>query len=115
MPKGQGFGLGLGKMKELANAFQQAQRIQEDAKQLQTELEQTEVEGTSEDGQVKVVMSGNQEPLRVEISPAALEKGADALAADVTTAMKVAYGQSSELMKTRMEDLTSGINLPGLG
>lgn len=36
MPKGQGFGgFGLGKMKELAEAFKKAQQVQEGAKRLQ--------------------------------------------------------------------------------
>jgi hypothetical protein len=37
MPQGQGFGFGLGKMKE---AFQKAQQIQEGAKVLQAELDE---------------------------------------------------------------------------
>jgi UDP-N-acetylmuramate--alanine ligase len=40
MSKGQGFGFGLGKMKELADAFKKAQQVQENAKTLQIELEQ---------------------------------------------------------------------------
>ena len=72
MTKGQGFGgFGLGKMKELADAFKKAQQVQEDAKKLQEELEQMEIEGQS--GDVTVVLSGNQEPRRVNI-------GADAAA-----------------------------------
>ena len=65
---GKGFGP-LGKMKELADAFKKAQEVQQGAQALQAELEQQEIEGTSSDGLVKVVMSGNQEPRRVEISP----------------------------------------------
>jgi ribosomal protein S5 len=44
MTKGQGFGFGLGKMKELAEAFKKAQEVQQGAKQLQEELEQMEIE-----------------------------------------------------------------------
>ncbi len=45
MTKGQGFGFGLGKMKELADAFKKAQQVQESAKTLQIELEQMEISG----------------------------------------------------------------------
>ena len=114
MTKGQGFGFGLGKMKELKEAFQKAQQVQEGAKKLQEELEQMEIEGTSEDGLVKVVMSGNQEPRRVEISPDAMSQNAEALSASVSAAMQSAYTQSTELMRGRMEELTSGLNLPGM-
>ncbi len=114
MAKGQGFGLGLGKMKELANAFQKAQQVQEGAKKLQEELEAMNVEGTNADGSVKVILSGNQEPRGVEISEAAIAKGADDLSAAVTEALTDAYTKSTETMRSRMEELTSGLNIPGL-
>jgi nucleoid-associated protein EbfC len=110
---GKGFGP-LGKMKELADAFKKAQEVQAGAQQLQNELEQMEIEGVSEDGLVKVVMSGNQEPRRVEISPEAMNVGAEALSASVSAAMQSAYDQSTDLMRGRMEELTSGLNLPGM-
>ena len=72
MSQGQGFGFGLGKMKELADAVKKAQQIQEGAKQLQEDLEAMEIEGQSGGGLVKVFVSGNQEPRRVEISPDAM-------------------------------------------
>lgn len=114
MTKGQGFGFGLGKMKELAEAFKKAQEVQQGAKKLQEELEQMEIEGTSEDGTVKVVLSGNQEPIRVEISQDAVAKGAEALSELVTLAMRDAYEKSTATMRERMEELTSGLNLPGM-
>lgn len=110
---GKGFGP-LGKMKELADAFKKAQEVQAGAQQLQNELEQMEIEGTSEDGLVKVVMSGNQEPRRVEISPDAMSQDAGTLSASVSAAMQSAYEQSTDLMRGRMEELTSGLNLPGM-
>ena len=114
MTQGKGFGFGLGKIKELQEAFQKAQQVQEGAKQLQEDLEKMEIEGRSEDGSVTVTMSGNQEPLGIVITPEAYEKGADALSASVTEAMKAAYAQSTETMRSKMEELTSGLNLPGL-
>ncbi|MEA5511723.1 YbaB/EbfC family nucleoid-associated protein [Crocosphaera sp. UHCC 0190] len=112
--KGKGFGFGLGKIKELQEAFQKAQQVQAGAQQLQEELEQMNIEGMSEDGLVKVIMSGNQEPRRVEISPDAMEKGPQALSELVTAAMKDAYAKSTETMREKMEALTSGLNLPGM-
>lgn len=114
MTQGKGFGLGLGKMKELAEAFKKAQQVQQGAQQLQQELEQMEIEGSSEDGLVKVLLSGNQEPRGVQIAPEALDKGAEALSAMVAAAMTDAYQKSTETMRTKMEALTSGLNLPGM-
>ena len=111
--EGKGFGFGINKMKQFAVALQKAQQMQEDAKKLQEELEQMEIEGVSEGGLVKVVMSGNQEPLRVEIDPIALERGSTELSTLITAAMKNAYAQSKENMEKRMEELTSSI-MPGM-
>lgn len=112
--QGQGFGFGLGKMKELAAAIQKAQQVQEGAKQLQEDLEQMEIEGEAGGGLVKVVMSGNQEPIRAEITQAAVDKGLEELSKLVTEAMMDAYQKSTETMRERMEDLTGDLNLPGL-
>jgi len=116
MTKGQGFGgFGLGKMKELTEAFKKAQQVQEGAKQLQEELEQMEVAGEAGGGLVKVFLSGNQEPIRVEISPDVMGEGAEVLSDLVLAAAKDAYTKSTDTMRSRMEELTGGLglNLPG--
>ncbi len=110
---GKGFGFGLGKMKELTEAFKKAQQVQEGAKKLQEELDQMEIEGTAGGGLVKVFLSGNQEPRRVEISPDALGEGADVVSELVTVAMLDAYTKSTMMMREKMEELTGGLNLPG--
>ena len=114
MTKGQGFGFGLGKMKELTEAFKKAQQVQEGAKKLQEELEQMEIEGQAGGGLVKVTLSGNQEPKGVTIDPKALEEGAETLSDLVAAAMRDAYTKSTDTMRERMEELTGGLNLPGL-
>ena len=114
MTQGKGFGFGLGKMKELADAFKKAQQVQEGAKKLQEELEQMEISGESGGGLVKVVLSGNQEPRRVQISPEVLGEGAEVLSDLVTAAMRDAYNKSTATMRERMEELTSGLELPGM-
>lgn len=112
--KGKGFGLGLGKMKELAEAFKKAQQIQDDAKELQQELETMQITGQSECGSVIVTMSGNQEPLNVEIKEEALGKSATELSSLVTSAVKDAYQQSTNIMREKMEALTGNLGLPGM-
>ncbi len=114
MTKGKGFGFGLGKMKELTEAFKKAQEVQEGAKQLQDELETLEIEGSSSDGLVTVILSGNQEPRGVKISPEALSKTPEELSEVVLDAIQNAYQKSTETMRSRMDKLTSGLNIPGL-
>lgn len=117
MTKGQGpgFGFGLGKMKELTEAFKKAQQVQEGAKQLQEELDQMEIVGESGGGVVKVTISGNQAPIRVEISPDVMAEGAEVLSDLLTVAMKDAYEKSTATMRQKMEELTAGLSIPGLG
>ena len=106
---------GLGKMKELADAMKKAQQVQEGAKQLQEDLEKMEIVGEAGGGVVKVVMSGNQEPLRVEISKEAYDEGHEVRSDRVSAAMKDAYIKSTTTMREQMEALTEGLNIPGLG
>ena len=113
MTQGKGFGgFGLGKMKELADAFKKAQQVQEDAKKLQEELEQMEIEGQASG--VSVTLSGNQEPRRVSIGADAAGKSPEELSQLVLEAMTDAYDKSTATMRERMELLTSGLNIPGL-
>ncbi|MBR8830689.1 MAG: Nucleoid-associated protein YbaB [Chroococcopsis gigantea SAG 12.99] len=112
--QGQGFGFGLGKIKELQEAFKKAQQVQEGAKVLQEELEQMDIPGASDDGLVTVYLSGNQEPRKIDISPDLLQKDPEIISATILEAMKKAYTASTETMRSKMEDLTSGLNLPGL-
>ncbi|OLP20160.1 YbaB/EbfC family nucleoid-associated protein [Leptolyngbya sp. 'hensonii'] len=114
MTQGKGFGFGLGKMKEFTEALKKAQQVQEGAKKLQEELEQMEIEGQAGGGLVKVVLSGNQEPIRVELSPDVMGEGAEVVSDLVLTAMKDAYLRSTNTMRERMEELTGGLNIPGM-
>jgi DNA-binding YbaB/EbfC family protein len=113
MTKGQGFGFGLGKIKELQEAFKKAQQFQENAQTVQQELEESRVEGTSSDGGVTVYMNGSQRPISVTITAEAAAKGAESLSQLVTEAMIDAYENSSEVMKEKMNEITSGLELPG--
>ncbi|MEA5539752.1 YbaB/EbfC family nucleoid-associated protein [Limnoraphis robusta Tam1] len=112
--QGQGFGFGMGKMKELAEAFKKAQQVQEGAKKLQEDLDRLEIPGEAAGGLVKVYLSGNQEPRRVEISPDVMGEGAEVVSALVLEAMQQAYDNSTATMRSRMEELTGGLNLPGM-
>ena len=66
---------GLPNFGQLTEAFRKAQQIQKDAQKLQEELEELELEGKSANGKVIVWLSGNQEPIRVQIDPSLLMEG----------------------------------------
>ena len=110
-------GFGLPNFGQLTEAFKKAQQIQQNAKKLQEELEVMEIEGTNNDKRVKIWMSGNQKPLRVEIDQSLLSEEKVQIEEAILEGMKSAHEISTSTMKERMEDLTGGfkLNLPGLG
>ena len=109
-------GFGLPNFGQLAEAFRKAQQIQKDAQKLQKELEAMEIEGTNEDGRASVWLSGNQQPLRIRLDPSLLSDGQEASERATLEALKNAYELSTATMKTKMEELTGGLNLnlPGM-
>jgi len=110
-------GFGLPNFGQLTEAFKKAQQIQQNAQKLQEELEVMEIEGKNTNNQVKIWMSGNQKPLRVEIDQSLLTEEKTKIEDAILEAMKSAHEISTTTMKDRMEDLTGGfkLNLPGMG
>ena len=110
-------GFGLPNFGQLTEAFKKAQQIQQNAQKLQEELEVMEIEGTNNDKRVKIWLSGNQKPLRVEIDQSLLSEAKAKIEEAILEGMKSAHEISTTTMKDRMEDLTGGfkLNLPGMG
>ena len=109
-------GFGLPNFGQLTEAFKKAKQIQQDAQKLQDELESMEIEGKSDDEIVKVWISGNQLPLKVEVSEKILNLNKEKIEQNILEAIQNAHQTSTTTMKERMNDLTGGLNLnlPGL-
>tara|TARA_B100000609_G_scaffold12721_1_gene9744 strand:+ start:206 stop:556 length:351 start_codon:yes stop_codon:yes gene_type:complete len=108
-------GFGLPNFGQITEAFKKAKQIQQDAQKLQEELEAMEIMGESEDNLVKVWISGNQVPLRVEVNEEILNSNKEEIEKNILDAIKKAHESSTKTMKDRMNDLTGGLNfnLPG--
>jgi len=108
-------GFGLPNFGQLTEAFKKAKQIQQDAQKLQEDLEKMEIEGTSEDEMVKVWISGNQQPLRVEVRDDLLKSDIKTIESNILEAIQTAHEKSTSTMKDKMNDLTGGLNfnLPG--
>ncbi len=109
-------GFGLPNFGQLTEAFKKAKQIQQDAQKLQDELENMEIEGKSDDEMVKVWISGNQLPLRVEVNEKIIDFNKEKIEQSILEAIQKAHESSTTTMKERMNDLTGGLNLnlPGL-
>ena len=104
-------GFGLPNFGQLTEAFKKAKQIQQDAQKLQDELENMEIEGKSDDEMIKVWISGNQLPLKVEVQENILNADKEKLERNILQAMQRAHELSTTTMKERMNDLTGGLNL----
>ena len=109
-------GFGLPNFGQLTEAFKKAKQIQQDAQKLQDELESMEIEGKSDDEMIKVWISGNQLPLKVEVKEDILNANKEQIEQNILQAIQKAHELSTTTMKERMNDLTGGLNLnlPGL-
>ena len=104
-------GFGLPNFGQLTEAFKKAKQIQQDAQKLQDELENMEIEGKSDDEMIKVWISGNQLPLKVEVQKNILNTDKEKIEKNILQAMQKAHELSTTTMKERMNDLTGGLNL----
>jgi len=102
---------GLPNFGQLTEAFRKAQQIQQDAQKLQEELSDMEIQGDSSDGRASVWLSGNQEPLRLNLERSLLEEEKEIIEETTLDALQKAYVLSTEHMKEKMEELTGGLNL----
>ena len=110
LPKGMGGG-----PQNMNQIIRQAQKMQDDMKALQEELDSTEYEGMSGSGVVKAVVNGKHDVISVKIDPAVvdpddIEMLEDLVAAAVNDGIAKAKKDSEE----RMEKVTGGLNVPGM-
>ena len=96
--------------------MRQAQKMQEDMKAKQAELEAAEYTGSASGEMVTVRMNGKHEITAVKIKPEAvdpddIEMLEDLIAAAVNSAAAAVDKDSEE----EMSKMTGGLNIPGLG
>jgi DNA-binding YbaB/EbfC family protein len=100
---------------QLAGMMQQMQKMQQNMQRLQEELAQTEVEGQSGAGMVKVVITCKNQVRRVTIDPS-LVSGPDAdrdmLEDLVAAAFNDAVRRAEETSQQKMASVTQGLPLP---
>jgi DNA-binding YbaB/EbfC family protein len=97
---------------QLAGLMQQAQKMQENMKRLQDELAQTEVEGQSGAGMVKVTMTCKKQVRRVQIDPSLVGDDKDMLEDLVAAAFNDAVRRAEETEQQKMSSITAGMPLP---
>lgn len=95
--------------------MQQAQKMQASVARVQEELKETQVEGASGGGMVRVLANGAQEVLGIRINPEVIDPDdAEMLEDLVLAAVREALNASRELAAQEMSKVTGGMNMPGL-
>lgn len=96
----------------LAGIMQQAQKMQDNIKKAQEELEAIEVQGESGGGLVSIIMTGKREARKVSIDPSLLGDDKDMLEDLVAAAINDAVHKVNKMKKEKMADVTAGIPMP---
>ena len=98
------------------NLMKQAQKMQAGMARVQEELKEDRVEASAGGGTVKVVMSGDMQVVSVTIDPAAVDPEDVELLQDmVAAATNEAVRMAQEIAAQKMQSVTGGMNIPGLG
>lgn len=95
--------------------MRQAQKMQEDMKAKQEELEQKEYTGAASGGLVQVTMTGKRQVTAIKIQPEAVDPDDIEMLEDlVAAAVNDAVRAVDEDAEAEMGKLTGGMNIPGL-
>lgn len=95
--------------------MRQAQKMQEEMKAKQAELEAAEYTGSASGELVTVKMNGKHEILSVSIKPEAVDPDDIEMLEDlVAAAVNATVRQVDETAEVEMGKLTGGMNIPGL-
>jgi len=96
----------------MGNLMKQAQQMQERMQKMQEQLAEMEVTGESGAGMVKVTMTGNHSVRRVDIDASLMEDDKEMLEDLIAAAFNDAVRRVEEQNKTKMGELTGGMQLP---
>lgn len=108
MPQGYG-------RPDMNSLMRQAQKMQDDMKAKQAELEATEYTASASGEMVTVTMNGKHEVLSVKIKPEAVDPDDVEMLEDlVAAAFNATVSKVDEAAGEEMGKLTGGINIPGL-
>ncbi len=100
---------------ELGSLLKQAQQMQRELDKAREELAGVTVEGSSGAGAVRVVVTGDKQIKKVEISEETMKHSDRAMLEDlVLAAVRDGLEKAGKLSDETLGKITGGLNLPGL-
>ena len=108
-------GGGMGGGMDIQKIMKEAQKMQESLLQIQDNLGNEEVEGTSGGGLIKVKATGKHLLKSVKISPDAVDlEDLETLEDLVLAAVNDAINKANAIASDKMNNVTGGLNIPGM-
>lgn len=98
-------------MKNMMNMMKQAQQMKKQMEMMQASLKTIEMEGTAGGGMVSVKLNGENEILRVAISPDIMDDR-ETLEDLITVAVNDGLNKVKDHVSMEMKKVTGGMNLP---
>lgn len=103
-------------MKNLGGLMKQVQEMQARMAEVQAELEELRVTGTSGGGMVQATLNGKQELLEIKIDPEVIDPAEREMLEElVVAAVSQAREKAAELQQSKISEVTGGLPIPGLG
>jgi DNA-binding YbaB/EbfC family protein len=96
----------------LAGLMQQAQKMQDNLKQVQDEIATAQIQGESGAGLVRISMNGKRQVQKVVIDDSLLKEDRDMLEDLIAAAFNDGVNKVSALKQEKMAELAGGIDLP---
>jgi hypothetical protein len=106
---------GLGNLGNLQGILKQALDVKNKIEELKDRLADERIEADTGGGMVRVVMTGKFEIVSIKIDPEIINKeDPEMLETLVRAAVNEAVRKTQELVKSKMTELTGGVEVPGL-
>lgn len=102
----------FGNLGEMASLFKKAKDIQRNMAALKEEMARSEFSASSADGGVVAVVSGDFQIKSIAIAPS--EQTSDRLGDHIAIAVNAALAAAKSAMQSKMNEITGGLNVPGL-
>ena len=96
----------------MGNIMKQAQKMQEQMQQAQSDLAKAEFIGTAGAGLVQVVMTGRHDVKRVELDGSLLSEDKEMLEDLLAAAVNDAVRKVEQASQSNMSDMTAGMGMP---
>ena len=102
----------FGNLGEMANLLKKAKDIQRNMAEMKEEMARTEFSASSADQEVVVVVSGDFQVKSVKVSPAIADN--ENLGNIIMSTTNSALAAAKSAMQSKMQEITGGLNIPGL-